>query len=113
MSFDVTSVDPPGIQAPVALGEPGPHEQSAPAVVHTDSVRVDAIPSLPPPEVLEGMGLASRAYERLRASGRELAFVTDPRTAQLTIQIQDLQGREIRAITPSEALDAASGAPIE
>jgi len=113
MSFDVTSVDAPGIQASVALSEPGPHDQGAPAVAYTDSVRVDTIPSLPPPDVLEGMGLASRAYDQLRASGRELAFVTDPRTAHLTIQIQDLRGREIRTITPSEALDAASGAPIE
>jgi hypothetical protein len=114
MSFDVTSVERAGTQAGLTVGETDLHEQTAPLVVAPkDSVRVDTIQSLLPPEVHDAIGAAAQAYDRLQADGRQIAFFTDPHTGKITIQLRDLQGRVLRRIAPSEALDAAGGATIE
>jgi len=80
--------------------------QSAPAV--RADVSVDTIPDSPPQEVLDAMDAASRAYQKLRAQGRELRFARDADSGRLTIEVHDLDGNLLRTIPPSKLLDVAT-----
>jgi flagellar protein FlaG len=46
----------------------------------------------------------------LAAENRELNFRTDSDTGRLVIEVRDLQGRVIRTIPPSRALEIMAGA---
>jgi flagellar protein FlaG len=80
--------------------------QSAPSV--RADVSGDTIPDSPPQEVLDAMDAASRAYQKLRAQGRELRFAQDADTGRLTIEVHDLDGNLLRTIPPSKLLDVAT-----
>jgi hypothetical protein len=69
--------------------------------------------SSPPQEVLEQMGHAARAYDRLHAQGRELHFAHDEASGRMTIQVRDARGNVLRMLSPSEALQVAAGKPLE
>jgi hypothetical protein len=58
---------------------------------------------------LAAIGTASDAYDRLRASGRQLQFASDPSSGRLSIQLQDLGGNPISQLTPSKVLSIADG----
>jgi len=77
------------------------------------SVRVDTFPSSPPPEVAHEMAIADRAYEKLRASGRDISFQTDPQTGRTTIALLDQSGAATRTLSVEELLKAAVGEPID
>lgn len=72
-----------------------------------------AIPDSPPPEVLEAMGAAADAYDRLKTAGRRLHFETDPLTGRLTTQLLDPDGRVVTTLPPSKVLDLASGGTLD
>jgi hypothetical protein len=72
----------------------------------------ETIPALPPAEVLDAMGAAGDAYDRLKTSGRRLHFETDPATGRLTIQLLDDDGHLLTTLPPSKVLDLADGAPL-
>jgi hypothetical protein len=79
-------------------------------LARTDRVELSAgIPATPPPEVLEAVDAAARAYEELHARGRELRFERDAHTGTLVIEVRDLDGNVVRRIPPNEALAVASG----
>jgi hypothetical protein len=81
----------------------------APAAPRSDRVELSSgIPATVPDEVLEQVGAAAKAYEDLRARGRELRFSTNDRSGQLVIEVRDLDGRVLQRIPPSEALAVAS-----
>jgi len=76
-----------------------------------DSAPTGAIPASPPPDVLEQMQDAAKVADDLRAQSRELHF--EPLgEGRVQIQVRDLNGQVIRTLTPSEALDVASGSPL-
>jgi hypothetical protein len=77
------------------------------------SLALDAIPSSPPPEVLEQMAGAARIYERLSAQGRELRFAREPSSGRTTIEVRDRRGNFLQRLSPAQALDVAAGAPLE
>ena len=58
---------------------------------------------------LPGVARAARRYEELEAIGRRLHFEVE--TEGVRIEVRDLEGNTLRAISPSEALAVASGAP--
>lgn len=66
----------------------------------------------PPPELLEQVRAASRRWEELQAMGRELHFERDEETGRIVIQVLDLEGRVLRTVPPSEALEIALGQPV-
>jgi hypothetical protein len=69
---------------------------------------VDAIPSSPPPEVLEQMAQAHRVYEQLAADGKSLHFGHD-QAGRATVEMRDSSGAPLRTLSLSEALDLAAG----
>ena len=54
---------------------------------------------------------AARADELWRDE-RELHFAMDEDSERVIVQVRDLEGRVIRTIPPSEALDVLSGRPL-
>lgn len=75
----------------------------------SEATEVTALPSAPPDEVLEQMHEANEVGERLRAQNRELHFEPD-QDGRVTIELRTLDGSVVRTLSPSEALDVASGA---
>jgi hypothetical protein len=72
-----------------------------------------AIPDRPPPEVLEAMGAAAHAYDRLKTAGRRLHFETDAVTGRVTVQLLDPDGNVVTTLPPSKVLDLASGGTLD
>jgi hypothetical protein len=77
-----------------------------------DRAEIDAIPATPPPDALREVDRAAARADELRKDERELHFAMDDDSGRVTVQVRDLEGRVIRTIPPSEALDIVSGAPI-
>jgi hypothetical protein len=77
------------------------------------SVALDAIPSSPPPEVLDQMASAAQTYERLSAQGRELRFAHEQSSGRMTIEVRDRRGEILHRLSPAQALELAAGAPLE
>ncbi len=72
--------------------------------------RADAIPATPPGELLDAIGAAAAAYERLEASGRQVRFTCAP--GGLTIQVLDTEGELLGTVSPRDLLELAAGAPL-
>ena len=72
-----------------------------------------AIPDSPPPEVLDAMGAAGDAYDRLKTAGRRLHFETDEVTGRLTVQLLDPDGNVVTTLPPSKVLDLAAGGTLD
>jgi len=112
MNLDVAPVGPSSYR-PVH-GVPAPASralQSVPAV--RADVSVDTIPASPPQDVLDAMDAASRAYQVLRAQGRELRFSQDDGTGRLVIEVRDLDGNLLRRIPPSKLLDVTTNGGLD
>ncbi len=102
-----TQVNP---SEPVARGERA--EPVRPASPGEAAASVDAVPSAPPPEVLEQMAQAQRTYEQLAAQGRSLHFAEDS-SGRASVELRDRDGQLLRTLSLAEALDLAAGAPLE
>jgi hypothetical protein len=72
-----------------------------------------AIPDSPPPEVLEAMGAAAHAYDRLKTAGRRLHFETDAASGRVTVQLLDPDGNVVTTLPGSKVLDLASGGTLD
>lgn len=77
------------------------------------SVSVRALPSSPPPEVLDEMADAAQRYDELTAQGRELRFARDSESGRTRIEVRDRAGRLVKTLSPAEALDVAAGGPLD
>lgn len=66
----------------------------------------------PPPELRVQVRDASRRWEELRAIDRELHFEPDAESGRIVVEVRDLEGRLIRTVPPSAALEIAAGAPL-
>lgn len=105
MSLDVTPIGPIDPSAPAAAPRRRPLAQA-------DSAPISAeIPPTPPDEVLDAIGAAAQRYDELRAQSRELRF--EAGEDGLTIAVHDRDGEPLRTLKPSEALDVATGAPLD
>lgn len=74
---------------------------------------VGAVPDSPPAEVQRQVDEAARRYELLRENGRELRFDWSKEEHRVHVEVRDLNGRLLREIPPSAALDAMSGGSLE
>jgi uncharacterized FlaG/YvyC family protein len=118
MRFDLTPVPGPGARmAPVSAPKKSTAPQSTQSAAGSDAVTVDVssstIPDRPPAEVLDAMGVASHAYDRLAASGRGLTFRVDDATGKVQVQVHDSSGNVMFAVPASKALDIASGGSLD
>jgi len=73
---------------------------------------VSAIPPSPPADVLDEMYAAAKVADKLRAQERELHFEASG-NGRVVIQVRDLEGKVIRTVPPSQALEIAGGAPLD
>ena len=67
------------------------------------------LPPTPPPEAVAMIDRAAQRAEELWRDQRELHFEMDKDSGRVIVQVRDLEGRVIRTIPPSEALDVLSG----
>jgi len=111
MSLDVAPVGPSSYRA--YDDSPSLQRQTRPAPVGRDTAHFGEIPPSPPQEVLDAMDAAARAYQRLRADGRELRFARNAETGHMTIEVRDLDGNLLRTIPPSRLLDVATGGVLD
>ena len=93
--------------------DPASGAQFAGALRGAVSVDVGGLPPSPPPEVMREVAHAAEHVEWLREHNRELRFSVDAQTRRVHVEVRDLNGRLIREIPPSEALDSMSGGPYE
>ena len=110
MSFDIAPVGRTPGTAPAATDKT---HNTAPSNVAQDSVTVDTIPSSPPPEVHEAMGVAAQAYDKLQDQGRQMRFKVNEGTGKLVVEVHDLHGQLLFQVPASKALDVASGGSLD
>jgi len=77
-----------------------------------DSAEIGGIPAEPPVDALREVGRAAARAEELWRDQRELHFEMDEDSGRVIVQVRDLDGRVLRTIPPSEALDVLSGRPL-
>ena len=82
------------------------------ALRRADHADIGAIPDEPPPDALREVDRAAARAEELWNDQRELHFEMDEDSGRVIVQVRDLDGRVIRTIPPSEALDIMSGRPV-
>jgi hypothetical protein len=70
------------------------------------------IPDLPD-EVLDAIGAAAELADELAARNRQLHFEIDETSRELRIEVRDLAGAPLAALSPSRALDVIAGAPLD
>jgi uncharacterized FlaG/YvyC family protein len=110
MSFDIAPVGRTPGTAPAATDKT---HNTAPSNAAQDSVTVDTIPSSPPPEVHEAMGVAAQAYDKLQDQGRQMRFKVNEGTGKLVVEVHDLHGQLLFQVPASKALDVASGGSLD
>ena len=116
MSFDINSVQ--GLSArmaPVRATGRTAGPQAPAGAGANDAVKVDVgsgIPSSPPQEVLDAMGVAAQAHDRLAAADRGLSFKIDDATGKVVVSVHDNAGQVLFTVPGSKALDIASGGEL-
>jgi hypothetical protein len=99
---------PPAAPKRAAADAPG----SQFSVPRNDAAEIGAIPAAPPVDALREVDRAAARAEELWNEQRELHFEMDEDSGRVIVQVRDLDGRVIRTIPPSEALDVLSGRPL-
>ena len=92
----------PGVAAGLRAATGAPHPANA---VEPELSKARAKIELPP-DALQAVQTAARAYEHLKATGRELRFAATD--AGLRIEVYDGTGNLVRRIPPNEAMALAS-----
>ena len=77
-----------------------------------DKAVIGGIPAAPPVDALREVDRAAARADELWHDKRELHFEMDDKSGRVIVQVRDLDGRVIRTIPPSEALDILSGRPL-
>lgn len=117
MTFNVPpvgGVDSTGGAVGAGRGVRGPADGKDFSKALAEASQVDiSVPASPPAEVADAIGRASARYDELHAQHRELHFASDPKSGRLVIEVRDLDGKVLRTIPPSQALDVIDGAPLE
>lgn len=110
---------PQGSTAPAPLGEIraksllAASQGTQRSAATQPAVALQTLPSSPPPEVLEQMADAAQRYDELTAQGRELRFARDEQSGRTQIEVRDREGRLMKTLSPSQALDIAAGGPLD
>jgi hypothetical protein len=86
--------------------------QFSPALPREDTAELCGIPAVPPRDALRDVDRAAARADELWRDERELHFAMDEDSERVIVQVRDLEGRVIRTIPPSEALDVMSGRPL-
>jgi flagellar protein FlaG len=79
------------------------------SVPRDETAVVGGIPAEPPEDALREVDRAADRAEELWRDQRELHFAMDEDSGRVIVQVRDLDGRVIRTIPLSEALEVLSG----
>jgi FlaG protein len=109
MSLEIGGLPP--IQPPAATRRPAESPGSAFSLPRADTAEL-SFPAYPPAEVLDAVGAAADRVDALAAANRELHFRVDDESGRVVVEVRDFEGRVIRTIPPSEALEVMAGASI-
>ncbi|HEX5145395.1 MAG TPA: hypothetical protein VFV85_00125 [Conexibacter sp.] len=112
MGLDVAPIEPAGFNSAPDRAPRDARARAAADDVDATTLSGD-IPAGPPPEVLEAMDAAGRTARELHAQGRELHFIPGDHGERVRIEVKDLDGNVLREIPPSQALDVATGHPLD
>ena len=112
MSFDINAINPArnlrlAPERPAARAAGAGADAGFAGVLKAADVTVDAIPSAPPPEVMDEVLAAQRAIEEMHDRGRTLHFSMD--SGRVKILLQDLDGNVNKEVPSSKAVDIARG----
>lgn len=75
------------------------------------SCSAGAVPPSPPADVLEAIGVAAAAWERLQQDERTIHFALRP-SGGLTIELCDAAGAVLDTLSPRQVLSVAGGDPV-
>lgn len=75
-------------------------------------VSLDALPSVPPPEVIAQIDTAGATYESLRAQGYEVHYSYDEQSRRTSAELRDASGNVVKTLSPAEAIDLAMGGAV-
>ncbi len=67
---------------------------------------------VPPTEVLDQIAAAGRISRQLRESGHELRF-SEGQGGRVKVELSDSEGKTVKDMSVSEALEIAAGKPLE
>lgn len=92
----------------------GPAPQATGGVVPKFEVPAAAaedggFPPVPPPEVLASLDKAARVIDELSARRMNLHFAVDDKTKKIEVEVRDGNGKLVRYIPTSKALDVLAG----
>jgi hypothetical protein len=104
--FTPTLTTPPTPSLPPVRDADAP---ARPDVKHDFDTVLGDVPPAPTEAVRAQVDRAAEITHDLAVRDRELHFTKDQETGRLVIQVRDLQGKVIRTIPPSHALDLLSG----
>jgi flagellar protein FlaG len=102
---------PPAPVNPRTAGGPAGADFSL-TLARQDRAEIGGIPAAPPEDALREVDRAAARADELWRDKRELHFEMDEHSGRVIVQVRDLDGRVIRTIPPSEALDILSGRPL-
>jgi FlaG protein len=92
-----------------AAGTPATSQFTLP---RDDRAEIGGIPAQPPEDALREVDRAAARADELWNDKRELHFEMDEDSGRVIVQVRDVDGRVIRTIPPSEALDILSGGAL-
>ena len=73
---------------------------------------VGDVPPAPTPEARELVAKAAEVVEQMRKNNRELHFSHDEDSNRVVIEVRDLDGKVLKTIPPSEALNVMAGGEL-
>jgi hypothetical protein len=99
--------------APVtpAAARPQDGPQQIKGVEETGTI-VGDVPPAPTPEARELVAKAAEVVEQMRKNNRELHFSHDEDSNRVVIQVRDLDGKVLKTIPPSQALNVMAGGEL-
>jgi hypothetical protein len=78
-----------------------------------DARNICSVPPTPPPEVLDAVDAAARAYDRLTADGVQVHFNLDDQTGAVAVSVVDLQGSVLGSLTCSQVIELATTGTLD
>ena len=98
--------------APVPPSAARPQDAQQFEGVEETGTIVGDVPPAPTPEARELVAKAADVVEQMRKNNRELHFSRDEDSNRVVIQVRDLDGKVLKTIPPSEALNVMAGGEL-
>jgi hypothetical protein len=104
-----TGLPRPMTQAGDPAADPGAFQTELAA--SRQALGEESLAAGPPHEVLDQIEAAGRISRQLRESGHEMRFSVE-QGGRVKIELQDREGKTVRSLLATEALDIAAGKPL-